>query len=151
MGALIIWTVATAVNWFLIATIIDGILMGIPFIKVYSKVKAPSYIIDHHNQFDIQQAMECSGYSSAYLLRHLVINVKGKKIYEEMPCKMRGGAVYPKGIRIALKNHGVRVRYRMGSINTLKWELQKGNSRNCGIQAVGRCRYISIHIFSKNE
>lgn len=78
------------------------------------------------NRIDFQPGNKCAGYSSAFLLRHLGIPADGDQLYAEMGSKLRGGYVYPKGIKLLLARYGVRVSYCCGNVDALKNEVAKG-------------------------
>lgn len=141
-------------NTFLIITIVDIILMGALKPRFSRRCRKPSFMITAPNRIDFQSGNECAGYSSAFLLRHLGISVHGTagssddaaggapasdgapssgsaltdgdRLYAEMGNKLRGGYVYPKGIRLLLARYGVRVSYCCGNLAALKNEVAKG-------------------------
>lgn len=113
-------------NTFLIITIVDIILMGALKPRFSRRCRKPSFMITALNRIDFQSGNECAGYSSAFLLRHLSIPADGDQLYAEMGSKLRGGYVYPKGIRLQLARYGVRVSYCRGNIPALKNEVAKG-------------------------
>ncbi len=113
-------------SWFLITTIINWYLMTLPIIDV-SKRKYPNkYLIKNANRIDFQSGYECSAFSTAYLLRHFRIETDGNSVYKDMPCKMKSGNVYPKGIRKFLKRSGFKTHFYKGNINQLKKQISKG-------------------------
>jgi len=114
-------------SYFIVTTIVDIALMGkITFRKAKEPYKE-EYFITQQNRIDIQTGFMCSGYSSAYILRHFGIEADGKQTYENMPNKMSNGYTYPKGIKNLFHNYGFRAVYCKGNLNTLKSELNKGN------------------------
>ena len=55
------------------------------FYGLYIKLSTPdSYIITAENRFDYQPHLECSGYSSAYVLRSMGIDADGMTIYNDL-------------------------------------------------------------------
>lgn len=128
MSALI-YVLVFIVNTFLIITIMDIVLMGALKLRFSRKCRLPSFMITAPNRIDFQSGNECAAYSSAFLLRHLGIPAHaadGDKLYAEMDCKLRGGYVYPKGIKKLLARYGVRVSYCRGNLNALKNEVARG-------------------------
>ena len=115
------------VNYLLITTIVDMILMGVLFFQFAPGCGADHYLIESENRIDIQTGYQCSAFSSAYLLRHFQIEAEGEDRYKKMPCKMKDGYVYPRGIQKLLRAYGFRVRYCSGNLNALKREVEKGN------------------------
>lgn len=123
---MISWIISSIINWLIIATLINCILMGLPIPK-FSKMNYPlTYIITKENHIDIQKNFECSAYSAAYLMRHYGIRANGEDIYKIMPNKMKSGYVYPKGIVRLLKQQGFKAAIRIGNIAKLKEEVSAG-------------------------
>lgn len=117
--------ICSIINWLIIATLIDCILMGLP-IPAFSKKNYPlTHIITKKNHIEIQKNFECSAYSTAYLMRHLGIQADAEDIYKIMPNKMSNGYVYPKGIVRLLKQQGFKATIRIGNIEELKKEVSK--------------------------
>lgn len=112
-------------NTFLIITIVDIILMGALKPRFSCRCRKPSFMITASNRIDFQSGNECAGYSSAFLLRYLGIPADGDRLYAEMGCKLSGGYVYPKGIKLLLARYGVRVSYCFGNLAALKNEVAK--------------------------
>ncbi|KFI65948.1 hypothetical protein [Bifidobacterium cuniculi] len=122
------FVVAGFLMWFAITTIVDIRLMG-RLHRVRSRSTPPSsFLIDTPNRIDSQDALNCSGYASAYLLRHHGdTSANGAEIYRRLPGKMTGGYVYPKGIVRFFEGLGYGVRYCRGDLNVLKAEVAKGD------------------------
>lgn len=120
------WIISSIINWLVIATLIDCILMGLP-IPILSKRNYPAaHIITNKNRIDFQKGNECSAYSAAYLMRHYGIQANGEELYKIMPNKIKNGYVYPKGVVTLLKQHGFKAAIRIGNITELKTEVSKG-------------------------
>ena len=102
-------------------------LMGQPIPKIVKKCKKKAYMIDSNNRIDYQKGSDCSGYSSAYVFRHLGIDIDGKTAYKNIPFKLFGGSVTPMGIILLCIKYKVRVFYRIGNLEALKDSLCKGN------------------------
>ena len=79
---------------FLIITIVDIFLIGLPIPKFVKKLEREHFLITKPNHSEIQGKVECSAYASAYVYRHLGINVTGAELYQEMPCKAPNGYVF---------------------------------------------------------
>ena len=124
---ILMWVISTIVNYIIVATIIDWILMGRATPKIYSKNPVKSFFIHKDNRIELQQNLECSAFSSGYILRHFDIAAKGEDLYQMIPNKMKSGYVYPKGIVKLLGQYNIKTKYRMGTINSLKQEICKGN------------------------
>lgn len=122
------FAVAGFLMWFSITTIVDTLLMGLLH-HVQSRSTPPSsFLINKPNHIDLQDGLNCSGYASAYLLRHHGdTTANGAEIYQQLPGKMAGGYVYPKGIVRFFESLGYDVRYCHGDLNALKTEVTKGN------------------------
>lgn len=107
--------------------VIDYVLFGLPIPKIVRKCKQRSYMIDTENRFEYQKDNECSGYSSAYVLRHLGIDIDGVTAYSQIPIKLAHGNVPGIGIIILCLKHKLKVRLRMGNLEALKDSVCKGN------------------------
>ena len=118
--------ICTIMSWFTITLFVDSYLMSLPKLN-HSIAHPPSqYLITTPNRIDFQTSLECSAYSSAYVLRHFGQEANGPTIYAKMPNKMKNGCVYPRGLLNYLNANGLFVRYCKGSINQLKQELTIG-------------------------
>lgn len=87
-----------------------------------------SYLIDQEdNYIDFQTGLECSAFSSAYVLRHFGESADGMKLYENFPEKMADGGVMPQGILTLFESRGYVAEYcQDGTIDDLKAEVSKG-------------------------
>lgn len=124
----VIWrlALATAIIYFVIITIADLILLGRFSLSFSRKCSIPKFIVAKENRIDIQNGFKCSGYATAYLLRHYDIPANGEDVYSEMPDKMADGYVYPKGIKKILLSYGFSAKYCVGNFEALKKEVSKG-------------------------
>lgn len=115
------------VNYLVITTIVDCILMGRLHFCFVLKCGKKSFVIAEENRIDLQDGYKCSAFASAYVLRHWGIEANGNDLYEIIPNKMKNGYVYPKGIQNLLHQYGLRVKYCSGNLSALKNEVSKGN------------------------
>lgn len=139
------------VNYVIITTIADSVLMGALHFRFSMKCRKKEFVITKTNRIDIQNGYKCSAFSSAYVLRHWDIEKNEDSLYEVIPNKMKDGYVYPKGILKLLPQYGFQVKYCAGNMTALKNEVSKGNPvivmnniitgklrseslKNCGIQ-----------------
>ena len=84
-----------------------------------------SYIIENtDNYVDYQGGMDCSGYATAYVMRHLGLKASGVQLYKEFSRFFDSVAMH--NIVDTLKDHGVESKMYYGSIDTLKAELNQG-------------------------
>lgn len=114
-------------NYVVITTIVDIVLMGALRMHYSRKLGFSKFVITKSNRIDFQSGYKCSAFSTAYLFRHWGIEKNGDDLYEIMPNKMKNGYVYPKGIQKLLSQYGFQVKYCAGNINTLKNEVSEGN------------------------
>ena len=115
------------VNYVIITTIVDSILMGALHLHFSTKCRKKEIVITKANRIDLQDGYQCSAFSSAYILRHWDIEAHGDHLYEVIPNKMKDGCVYPKGILNLLSRYGFKAKYCAGNIAALKNEVSKGN------------------------
>ncbi len=123
----IFWLIGSIINTLIIITIVDIVLMGFFIIKFSRKRNNSQFMVHKENRIDMQKGNSCSGYSTAYILRHYDIPAYGEDIYMKMTNKLTTGYVYPKEIKKILKKYGFSVKYCIGNLNALKNEVSKGN------------------------
>lgn len=114
-------------EYLVIVTIVDIILIGLPIPAFVRKREKEAFLIEKENYCENQGKCECSGFSSAYVYRHLGMEAKGMDTYREMPCKGPKGYVYCRGIVRLARRHGLKARLRTGNLNALKNTVAKGN------------------------
>ena len=87
-----------------------------------------SCFLQEDNYIDCQTGMECSAFSSAYILRHFGEKADGVAIYKEMPDKMSDGGVLPSSIVELFEARGYKAEFKCnGTIEDLKQEILTGN------------------------
>lgn len=111
---------------FLIVTIVDIFLIGLPILKIATKLEKESFLITKPNHSEKQGKVECSGFSSAYVYRHLGKEVTGQDLYKEMPCKAPKGYVYCRGIVLLAGRYGFHAKFHIGNLTALKNTVAKG-------------------------
>lgn len=124
---LLLWVINTGINYLIIATILDIIVMGAPRVRFSLSCRKKTFLITKLNRTDMQTGYQCSGFSSAYVLRHWDLEGDGNRLYEVIPNKANNGLVAPKGILKLLSQHGFKPKYCAGNISSLKNEVSKGN------------------------
>lgn len=111
---------------FIWVTVVNIILHGLPIPKIIRKCKQKSCMINSSNRFEYQQASDCSGYSAAYVFRHLGIDIDGPSAYKQIPFKLWRGSVTGMGIILLCLKYKVKVLLRIGNIEALKDSVCKG-------------------------
>ena len=111
---------------FIWVTVINIILHGLPILKIVRKCKKKAYMITADNKFEYQQASDCSGYSTAFVFRHLGIDLDGPSAYKQIPFKLWRGSVSGMGIILLCLKYKVKVLLRIGNIEALKDSVCKG-------------------------
>lgn len=88
-----------------------------------------SYMIEQgDNYIDFQTGLECSAFSSSYVLRHFGESADGMELYENFPEKMPDGGVMPQGILTLFESKGYAAEYCLdGTIAGLKAQVSKGD------------------------
>lgn len=120
-------TAISFISYFMTTMIVDVALLGRLDFYFSAKARAKDFLVTKANRIDFQDGFKCSGFSSAFVMRHWNISTDGNSAYEKMPNKMRGGYVYPKGIFNFLSKNGFKVKYCRGNLNSLKNEVATGN------------------------
>lgn len=112
---------------YIVVSLLNLLIMGQPIPKIVKKCKKKAYLIDSKNRIDYQHGSDCSGYSSAFVFRHLGIDIDGITAYEQIPFKLPGGSVTSMGIILLCIRYKVKVKFRIGNLEALKDSLCKGN------------------------
>lgn len=112
--------------WFILTALNNAYLMTLLKLDLKKRDFPDEYQIKSNNRIDIQSKFQCAAFSTAYILRHFGIEAHGLELYDNFPCKMRSGCVYPKGIRTYLKQKGFKTNYYKGNLETLKQQISKG-------------------------
>lgn len=114
-------------KYIVITSLVDIALIGFPIIKLARRLAKSTYMIEKKNHAEEQKNVECSAYSLAYLYRHFDKDMNGSDLYEEMPCKMKKGYVYCRGILLCAKKYGFKSNLYIGNMTALKNTIAKGN------------------------
>lgn len=86
-----------------------------------------SFMLETENRFDFQPGLECSAFSSAYVLRHYGEEADGLKLFETYPLVFPNNGVPPWGIEQFFTERGYSIDYKTeGTIEALKAEVSKG-------------------------
>ena len=117
----------TVINYFVIVTVINIIMNGLPIPKISKDVRQRTFFVESPNRFEYQKNRECAGYATAYVLRHLGIETDGLTAYHSIPIKLLHGNVSGLGIFYLCMKNKVRVKLRIGNVNALKNTLTAGN------------------------
>lgn len=85
------------------------------------------YVIETDNEMPIQGHNQCSGFASAYVLRHLGDEVNGDLVYQQMgykvPFKPYKGYMMPRGIIKIFSDYGHQIQVYQGELDALKAAL----------------------------
>ena len=119
------WIVVFIINTIIITCLLDGLTIGFAVPAKRRQYKR-EFMLKTPNRFDYQGGTECSGFSSAYVLRSFGIEADGREVYAGIPHKLPGGAVLPGVLRKVLRKYGLKARYVKGSLETLKADLSEG-------------------------
>ena len=92
---------------------------------IVSNLPESYMIIKEDNYVQFQGNLDCGGYATAYVLRHLGEKIEGDALYETMWYKV-GEGVSLRGIRKAFRDYGYQAVSYTGTIDTLKMQLLKG-------------------------
>lgn len=87
-----------------------------------------SYMITTDNYIDYQPGLECSAFSSAYLLRHYGEEANGLELYKTFPGRLSGGGAMPNGITEFFTERGYKAEFKSdGTVDILKEKISLGN------------------------
>ena len=113
------------INTIIITCLLDGLIIGFAMPAKRRQYKR-EFMLKTPNRFDYQGGTECSGFSSAYVLRSFGIEADGREVYAGIPHKVPGGAVLPGVLSKELGKYGLKARYVKGNLETLKADLSEG-------------------------
>lgn len=83
------------------------------------------YMVENDDNFyAFQSGKDCTGYATAYVMRHFGIEASGHAIYKEMGGTTEGIMLYK--LVDELERYGLQAKMLYGIIDTLKAELNKG-------------------------
>lgn len=119
------WIVVFIINTIIITCLLDGLIIGFAMPAKRRQYKR-EFMLKTPNRFDYQRGTECSGFSSAYVLRSFGIEADGREVYAGIPHKVPGGAVLPGVLSKELRKYGLKARYVKGNLETLKADLSEG-------------------------
>jgi len=122
---ILIFLLIFCINTFIITVITDVLILGFPCRCCEEETERKSYLLAVPNRIDFQRSTECSGFSTAHVIRSFGVEADGNELYKMMPGKLRNGAVLPKNLKKILQNLGFKVRYCRGNLNTLKGLLSE--------------------------
>ena len=123
--AYVFWIVVFIINTIIITCLLDGLIIGFAMPAKRRQYKR-EFMLKTPNRFDYQTGTECSGFSSAYVLRSFGIEADGRELYARIPYKLPGGAVLPGVLSKELGKYGLKARYIKGNLKTLKADLSEG-------------------------
>ena len=121
------WIAFFIINTVILTNICDWLIVGFPKPSLRKEPVEDKFLLQVKNRMDFQKSTECSGFSSAHVLRSFGVEADGNELYAGMPGKLWNGAVLPRNLKKALKRQGFKVTFRSGNPQTLKAELCKGN------------------------
>ena len=119
------WILVFIINTIIITCLLDGLIIGFAMPAKRRQYKR-EFMLKTPNRFDYQGGTECSGFSSAYVLRSFGIEADGRELYARIPYKLPGGAVLPGVLRKEISRRGLKVRYVKGNLEALKADLSEG-------------------------
>ncbi len=122
-----LWLIVCIISVLLLIVILDWLIIGfaVPIQRSKKGNYEKEYILKEQNRMAYQKTTECSGFSSAYVLRSFGMEADGNDIYAKISRKMRNGAVLPGTLKRAIQSYGFAVKYVKGSLETLKSNLSE--------------------------
>lgn len=115
------------INSMMIIAVLDWIIVGFAMPVVGKRTHERTFLLQNKNRLALQKSTECSGFSSAHVLRSFGVEADGNELYARMPGRLKNGAVLPRNLKKLLKQYGFRVRFVRGNLESLKAELSRGN------------------------
>lgn len=95
--------------------------------KPESAIVPEAFMVESDNYIDYQPGLECSAFSSAYLLRHYGEEADGLALYENFPGKLPEGGAMPYGIKEFFNGRGYEAEFKSdGTVDILKELVSSG-------------------------
>lgn len=102
-------------------------VLGTAVRSIYMNSVTPAeYMITTENSPEYQSHVECAGYSTAYVLRHLGEDAHGLDLYHEIDEKNDNGTVNPDAVIRLLKKKGHKGTLLLGNIKSLRYHISRG-------------------------
>lgn len=120
------WIIFCIISILLLIVIADWLIIG--FAKPVRGMEkyAKEYLLKMPNRMAYQKSTECSGFSTAYVLRSFEIEADGNDVYAKIKRKMKNGAVMPRTLKKEIQDYGFEAEYVKGSLESLKKDLSNG-------------------------
>lgn len=121
-----VWIIIFIVSVLLLVFILDGLIIGCakPVKRTRDYVK--EYLLKEPNRMDFQKTTECSGFSTAHVLRSFGMEAEGNVVYAKIERKMKNGAVMPGALKNVIRSYGFHVDYVKGNLQALKADISEG-------------------------
>ena len=122
-----LWLIFCIISALLMLVILDWCIIGfaVPDKRIRKRNYEKEYILKEQNRMAYQKTTECSGFSTAYVLRSFGMEADGNDIYAKISRKMKNGAVLPRTLKRAIQGYGYDVKYVKGSLETIKADLSE--------------------------
>lgn len=121
-----LWVIFSIICVVLLVVISDWLIIGFPNPGRGRREYAREYLLKEPNRIDFQKTTECSGFSTAHVLRSFGLQAEGNDIYAKIEHKMKNGAVLPGSLKRAICGCGYRADYVKGNLQSLKACLCEG-------------------------
>ena len=120
------WIVLCIISTILLVIILDCLIIGLPKPVKSTRGYVKEYLLKEPNRMDFQKTTECSGFSTAYVLRSFGLEATGNDIYAKIEPKMKNGAVMPGVLKRVIRGYGLDVDYVKGNLQSLKVDISEG-------------------------
>ena len=139
-----VWIIICIISVLLLVVVLDWIIIGfaVPVKRNRKREYEKRYMLKVKNRMDYQKTTECSGFSSAYVLRSFGIEADGREFYAGISHKIPGGAVLPRVLRNEIIRRGLKARYVKGNLETLKADLSEDKRVIAFIRTVTDKRWL---------
>lgn len=121
-----LWLMICIVSVVLLVIVLDWLIIGFPKPIKSRREYANVFLLKEPNRMEFQKTTECSGFSTAHVLRSFGLEASGNDIYEKIECKMKNGAVMPGVLKRVIRAYGFFASYVKGDLRTLKADLSEG-------------------------
>ncbi len=121
-----LWILIGIVSVLLLVMMLDWLIIGFARPLIKKRAYADKYLLKEPNRMDFQKSTECSGFSTAHVLRSFGLEAAGNDIYAKIEHKMKNGAVMPGTLKRVIRAYGFRADYVKGNLQSLKANLSEG-------------------------
>ena len=121
-----LWIMICIVSVVLLVMMLDWLIIGFAKPLIRKSTYVDKCLLKEPNRMDFQKSTECSGFSTAHVLRSYGMEAEGNGIYAKIERKMKNGAVMPGSLKRVIRAYGFQADYVKGNLQSLKADISVG-------------------------